>query len=115
MKKRDFIIILSILIFSVIIYIVFNSGKTQGTGVIVTIDGVEVARYSFEEEGEYELNNGSNILVIKDNCAWIKSANCKNNDCVKQGKISYEGKKITCLPNKLVVQVYGTDNWVDIE
>lgn len=115
MKKRDFIIIAAVLVFSIFLYIIFETGKTQGSGVIVTVDGVEVARYSFSEEGEYELNNGSNILVIKDNCAWIKSANCKNNDCVKQGKICYEGKKITCLPNKLVVQVYGEDNFVDLE
>lgn len=110
MRKRDFLIIAGILVFAAILFLVVTLTKKDGGGVIVKVDGVEVARYSFSDEGTYELNGGTNILCIKDNQAWLLDANCKDHICVKQGKISKEGETITCLPNKLTVTVYGVDN-----
>ena len=114
MKKRDIFIIGGILLVAFLMLIVINATKKEGGGVIVKENGEEVARYSFKDEGTYTLNNGTNILCIKDGKAWIEDANCKDKLCVKQGKISKEGETITCLPNKLTITVYGVDNIVEI-
>ena len=87
-------------------------GKYAGTEV--KVDGEEVGKYSLSEDGEYELNGGTNILRIENGAAYLIEANCPDHLCVKQGKINKNGQTITCLPNKLTVTVYGEDNDVDL-
>ena len=77
-------------------------------------DGVEIARYSLDDSGRYELNGGTNILVIENGAACLLEADCPDHICVSQGKVRYAGQCITCLPNKLTVTVYGTDQGVEL-
>ena len=107
MKKRDFLIIASILVVAIACYFLIQVNKKEGTQVVVRIDGNEVARYSLSVDGEYELNNGTNILCIKDGEAYLIDAKCPDHLCVKQGKIHYNGETITCLPYKLTITVDG--------
>jgi hypothetical protein len=107
MKKRDFILIGAILVIIAISIAVTSFLKKDGAYVIVRIDGKQVAKYSLSENGEYELNGGTNTLRIKNGKAYLVSANCPDHLCVKQGKIDQTGETITCLPNKLTVTVYG--------
>ena len=115
-KKRlaDIGIIAGLLILAgVLFFLYFNKGEA-GAGVIVRVDGVETARYSLSESGRYELNGGTNILVIEDGVAYMLEADCPDHICVSQGKVRYAGQCITCLPNKLTVTVYGTDEGVEL-
>ena len=115
-KKRlaDLGIIFGLLILAgVLFFLYFNKGE-EGAGVIVRVDGVEMARYSLSDSGRYELNGGTNILVIEDGAAYMLQADCPDHICVSQGKIRYTGQCITCLPNKLTVTVYGTDQGVEL-
>ena len=115
-KKRlaDIGIIAGLLILAgVLFFLYFNKGEA-GAGVIVRVDGVETARYSLSESGRYELNGGTNILVIEDGAAYMLQADCPDHICVSQGKVRYAGQCITCLPNKLTVTVYGTDEGVEL-
>ena len=73
-----------------------------------------MARYSLSDSGRYELNGGTNILVIEDGAAYMLEADCPDHICVSQGKVRYAGQCITCLPNKLTVTVYGTDEGVEL-
>lgn len=114
LHKRDLIVILSILLLSVIALLVFRLTAKNGGGVTVRVDGEIIAVYSFADEGKYELNGGTNILVIEDGKAYLIDADCPDKLCVKQGRISREGQTITCLPNKLTVTVYGVKNIVEI-
>ena len=116
MKKRDIILIGSILLIAALSLLAVFLTQEAGAGVSVKVDGVEVARYSLNIDGEYPLNGGTNILVIKNGQAYLKDANCPDKLCVNQGKISKSGQTITCLPNKLTVTVYGAgaDDGVDL-
>lgn len=109
MKKRDFILIGVILAVILAAFAIVALVKKDGAYVIVRVDGEQVAKYSLSEDGEYELNGGTNILRIKDGKAYLVSANCPDHLCVKQGKIDQVGETITCLPNRLTVTVYGSD------
>lgn len=117
-KRKQFIldaaIVTFFLVLAAVLYVVLNSGKASGAGVIVRVDGRETARYSLDEDGVYELNGGTNILVIENGEAWLREANCPDKLCVKQGKVHVSGQVITCLPNKLTVTVYGTEDSVDV-
>ena len=47
MKKRDILVIAGIIVIALISLLVIKLCKKQGSGVIVRINGSEVARYSF--------------------------------------------------------------------
>ena len=102
----DTILIGGCLALAAVLFLVFSVGREAGTGVI---------RYSLYQNGTYPLNGGTNILVIENGEAWLKSANCPDALCVKQGKVHSDGQVITCLPNRLTVTVYGgEDDGVDL-
>ena len=117
MKKRDIILIASILIIAIALFLIVELTKEEGAGVRITVDGKEVARYSLSIDGEYVLNNGTNVLKIEDGKAWMIDANCPKNSpdsCTKKGKISRTNETIVCFPNKLAVIVYGAGENVDL-
>ena len=118
-KKRkhiwDACLIGGCLLLALVLYFWMGTNQESGAGVVVAVNGQEIARYSLTETGVYELNGGSNILKIEGGKAWLTHANCPDSLCVKQGKIHSSGQVITCLPNKLTVTVYGnTDDGVDL-
>ena len=116
MKKRDFILIGAILAAVLVMFAVMTLTKKEGAYVIVRVDGNETARYSLHEDGEYELNGGTNILRIEDGKAFLIDADCPDHLCVNQGKIWRSGETITCLPNRLTVTVVGgVENDVELE
>ena len=111
---RDLALIAGLLLLAAVLYVSQRLGQTEGTVAVVRVDGQEVARYSLAVEGVYELNGGTNTLVIENGKAYLSHADCPDLLCVKQGKISASGQVITCLPNRLTVTVYGGDSGVDI-
>ena len=112
--SADVLLIAAMLLLAGVLYLVFASNSASAEGVVVRIDGEDVAKYSLYENGEYSLNGGSNILVIENGYAWLRDANCPDSLCVKQGKISRTGQVITCLPNRLTVTVYGGEQEVEL-
>ena len=109
MKKRDFILIGAVLAIAMLVLAIFTLTREEGTYVIVRVDGNQVAKYSLSQNGEYSLNNGTNILRIDNGTAYLTEADCPDHLCVKQGKVNKNGETITCLPNKLTVTVYSTE------
>ncbi len=103
--RYDLALIASLLLLSLVAVGVLLLTREVGGYAVVEIDGKEVARYSLNENGEYSLNGGTNILVIEDGCAYLKYAKCPDETCVKTGKIRYNGESITCLPNRVNVYI----------
>ncbi len=114
MKKRDIFLIAGILLAALALLLAVELTREEGARAVVRVDGIEVAEYSLEKSGRYELNGGTNILMIEDGKAWLAEADCPDLLCVKQGKIHRTGETITCLPNKLTVTVYGAEESVDL-
>ena len=69
--------------------------------------------YPLSRDGEFSLSGGSNILVIEDGEAFMKSADCPDKTCVHSHPISKVGETIVCLPNRVFVSVIG-DGGVDL-
>lgn len=104
-KKWDFIllaVILSVAIIAlcVFLFFFFDEGQT----VVVKVDGKEYARLPLNENTELliESERGTNLLIIKDGEAWVKSASCPKQICVNHGKLS-ELSPIVCNHNHVSV------------
>ena len=109
-KKKlfgDLVLILSLLFVGILVFLIIELTKTEGSTVSVTVNGESVAEYSLSEDGEYSINGGTNILIISDGKAYLKEANCPDKLCVNQGKISMSGERIVCLPNKVMIEILG--------
>ena len=109
MKIRDFILIGAVLAIAMVLLAALALTREEGSYVVVRVDGDQVAKYSLSQNGEYSLNNGTNILRIDNGKAYLTEADCPDHLCVKQGKVNKNGETITCLPNKLTVTVYGAE------
>ena len=109
-KKKDLILVLVVVILAVAAYFWHSAMKTSGNEqVVVRIDGVETGSYDLNQDQEIPLNNGTNILVIKDGMADMLEADCPDKLCVDQRAISKNHESIICLPNKVVVEVISSD------
>lgn len=111
MKKHrnDLFLIAGLMLSSLIILLVTFHVRESGAYVKVTVDGTFYGEYPLSQDAEIPIRNGQNynLLVIQDESAYIKEASCKNQLCVHQGKIRYDGQSIICLPNKVVISVIG--------
>ena len=55
------------------------------------------------------INGGTNILTIKNGKAKMTDADCPDQLCVHQKAASKNHESIICLPNKVVVEVDGSE------
>lgn len=114
MKKKDFILIGIIIAVSIVLLICVNLTQKEGAGVVVTLHGEEIGRYSFSVDATYELNGGTHILKIENGTAKIIDAACSTrvydvNRCVNKGAISKTNDFIFCQEFGILVSVYGAD------
>ena len=100
-KKGDLILLISALALGIILLItisLFFLGK--GSTVIVKTNGEEYARLPLNKDTELLIHteHGTNLLIIKNGRAWIESASCPQQICVKDGELS-ELDPIVCNHN----------------
>ena len=110
--RNDIILGIAVIILAAGIWLATELLKKDGDFAVVTVNGIETAKYSLSENAEIRLeseNGGYNILVIKDGKADIIEASCPDHVCVDQRAISRTGEAITCLPNKTVITIDGEE------
>ena len=110
-KKNDIKLIAGICVMALGLYAGMNfwqGTQTQNAQAVVSIDGVAYGTFPLDTDMEekIELSDGSyNVLVIKDGKADVTEASCPDGICVKHRAVSKQNQSITCLPNKLVVEI----------
>ena len=112
-KKFDIILIVVVAIIAGALYF---SGilrpKEEGQKAIVYVDGKVFVEADLNIDNKYDIesNGHHNILEIKDGYANMIDADCPDQLCVKQKKISLKNETIVCLPNKVVIEIEGADS-----
>lgn len=96
---------------------VSRDALSQGSEVIVEIDGKPMYTLPLYEDRLLSVGGpyGDTLIEIKEKKVRVREAHCPNQLCVKEGWIS-KGV-IVCLPNKLVIIVGGSkkDQHPDID
>ena len=108
-KKRlwDLLLAGSILLLAGILYLLSRPAG-DGAWAVVTIDGVETARYALSQDQTVTLGGENyNILEISGGAASVTDANCGDHTCVRTGAVRLEGETIVCLPHRLFVRIEG--------
>ena len=113
MKKNDFILALLMIILSALLLVVGKATEKEGETVKIYLDNEEFASVPLSEDCEISVN-GTNVVVVKDGKAFMKSADCPDKICVRKSPISSAGRDIVCLPNRVTVRVISEkENEVD--
>ena len=107
-KKGDVLLLIALLILSAGgFYLTQQSVAESGNRVVIKQAGNPIGIYPLEQDKVLELETkwGKNKVVIKDGKAYIESADCRDQYCVKHKPISANNDSIICLPHKLVVEI----------
>lgn len=108
-KKADIILAVIIAVIGIIVsvYLTVSDTDVDKGQVVVYVDSELYGKYPLDQDQEIEIRQGDHInkITIKDGNAQMTFANCKNQDCVRQGKISSKAGSIICLPHKVVVEI----------
>lgn len=114
-KKAD--IAIAVVVLLAFVGLIVLLCMPQGDKVVIRVDGKIKYTYSLRQDRvisiDYNGEKNANVIVIKNGTVYVKSATCKNHDCVDMGKISKTGEVITCLPHKLMVEIVGKNAKVD--
>ncbi|MEG0940928.1 MAG: NusG domain II-containing protein [Oscillospiraceae bacterium] len=120
MKKRDIIIIATVLCLALISlplvrYITAQRSQNQQRTVIYVDDKVyKTVPLGKDEIIKVQQENGgfNEIHITVEGEVFMASANCKNQDCVKQGAMNCENMEtramrnwIICLPNRISIEL----------
>ena len=113
MKRNDILLIVGIVLAALLaagIYWVFI--YKEGTTVPVSINGKVTASFPLDTDTTYTIktaDGGINVLEIKNGAARIAEANCPDELCVHQKKISHQGENLICLPHKVMVDITNSE------
>ena len=104
MKKSDWILATAVLLAAGVLGAWFLLGKSEGSQVVVTIDGEAFGTYPLEKDQVIEIGDG-NRLEIHDGTADMIWADCPDQICVNAAPISQDEELIVCMPHKVMVLV----------
>ena len=116
--KNDIILAVIVIVVAATGLLLLNIFKTEGSFAVIKIDGKETERYPLSVNTEVVIetgDNGRNTLVIEDNKAFMKDANCPDKICEGHSKISYKGETIVCLPHKVVIEIVADENTDELD
>ncbi len=117
MKIGDILIIVLLTVFIVFLTYRFYFQNSGSQGAVVAVDGKTVHSFSKNElagEGIYTFEMKKGFAEIEINQGKIRVLPmprelCPRGICSKMGWIKRAGTSIICLPNRLVVQIYGKE------
>lgn len=113
MKKKDLILILSIVL---VIGIAFFANKIlnskNGSKVEIYIGNKLYRTVPLNKTENIKIDNefGKNEIRIYNNGVEIHSADCPDKVCVNTGFINKPNQSIVCLPHKLSVKIVGEND-----
>ncbi len=122
MTKGDKVLIVVIIVISLVsLGLVKNSAIGHKEKYIsIQVDGKEYKKIIFDKAliGKtipIETEFGYNVIEIGEDNVRVIEADCPDKIDVLQGYISRPGEIIVCLPNKLVIEIKGSEETNDIK
>lgn len=106
-RKFDIILAVAVLAAGALFMFLFQFAKKDGSYVVVRQGKKLVGEYPLSVDGTYEITTfyGRNVLVIKDNEAYMAESDCPDHICERMGHIKNTGETIICLPNEVFITI----------
>ena len=116
MKKTDIILVVIALVAAAGIWLFYSAGAEKGLTAVVTVDGEVKAELPLDETDSIEIETewGYNIVHTENGQVFVTEADCRDQICVDHKKIEKTGETIVCLPHKMVVEIIGGEEEMDM-
>ncbi len=105
MRKYVFLLALAA---AALAFVLHQQSAGELAAVTITVDGKELYHFSASDlkkdrDIEIQTPRGYNVVHIGGGNIYMKSADCPEQLCVKQGRLTKEGRPIVCLPHRVVI------------
>ncbi len=107
--KNDLLLFAGILLVALLAMLTIKRYRKSGTVCVVWLEGKEYARLSLLTDTVIDIE-GCRICV-KDGQVYMEEADCPGQDCVHMKPVSEAGQVIACLPNKIVLEIKGNNEY----
>ncbi|MDR2530202.1 MAG: NusG domain II-containing protein [Oscillospiraceae bacterium] len=109
LTRGDALAILALLIVAAIGYAmtIATARHASDSGrlyAVVRVDGEFYAALPLNEDSALDVN-GHNVLRVSGGAVFMESADCPDKLCVRRGRVSSDGQRIVCLPNRVSISV----------
>ena len=104
-KKADIVLYVLLAAAAAATALLLYTGEAAGDTVIVRINGEIYGNYALSEDRTVILPGEHNILVIESGNAYMRYADCPDQSCIRQGRISRAGEAVVCLPNRVTFEI----------
>lgn len=105
-RKNDIFLVASIIILCIIISVIPFFFSSDGSSVLIYLDGELYAEKSLNENSVTDID-GLMQVVIENGKAYVKNSVCPNGACEHSAPVSSSGESIICLPNKIMIKISG--------
>ena len=114
-KKADILLACFLVAAGLTMSYIFSFGRTAGDQLDISCDGQLFGSYPLSEDREITVERDGHInkITIKDGQVSMTFSDCSGQDCIQQGKISQTSQSITCLPNRIVIEIRGDSSEYD--
>lgn len=87
-------------------------GQGEGTVAVVSVNGEQWERIDLSKvRRAYDLDitteYGHNIVHVEPGAISVTEADCPDQVCVHQGRLTGSGIPIICMPHRLVIEIEG--------
>ena len=111
MKRFDFLLISLALAAALCAWIFTRALPRETAGeALITQDGGTIALLPLNRDESLTITGEAgqiNVVEISDGGVLMRSANCPDQLCVRQGRLTRAGQVIVCLPGRVVVTLRG--------
>ncbi len=112
-KPFDFILIIFLLILSAVLFYLPSFGDESKLILSVKVGKKVVYTVPLEKVKKsyiYSVPDKNVDIYIEPDGVSVKSSDCKNQICVKSGKITSAGQVIVCTPNNIIIKLEDSKN-----
>ena len=104
--KKDFILILIVLVVGFAGLILVNS-TDKGKTATIKVDGKEFETILLQNDTLINVNGV--VVVVKNGEIYVTQSTCTDKVCMRSGKASKTGEGIICAPNRVSIQIDGNN------
>ena len=102
--KKDFVLVIIVLVVSLAGLILVNSAD-KGKTATIKVDGEVVETLSLNEDTLVEFNGV--VVTCENGEIYVKESTCTDKVCMRSGKISKSGEGIICASNRVSIEIDG--------
>lgn len=112
-KVLIIVVCIAAVLFAAVLFF-YDTAAPKGQTLCIYKDGELVRTVDLSTLTEpCTVDLGSNTLCADKDGVYMVHADCPDGLCVKQGRISGEGRSIVCLPNRVTAEIKGKGGAVD--